>query len=222
MDIPRRQSPWRFLLAVIAVAVVWYLFVRPGADGLDAEAKAALLELAREQLVATASGDADLIDVAESDLAPRLLLPGSAFVSLSRDGELRGCMIDAFEEHEPLYQNILRNTDLAASADERFPPVSPEEVGELRISISVVTPPEPLAFDDPEDLLSRLDPGLDGVILTVNGVMATYLPDVWERFPDPEELLDHLCEKAGLAPDRWREQPYPTIETYRVTRFEEA
>jgi AmmeMemoRadiSam system protein A len=222
MDIPRRQSPWRFLLTVVAVAVVWYLFIRPGTDGLDAEAEAELLQLAREQLVATASGDADLIDVTESDLPPRLLLPGSAFITLSRDGELRGCMIDTFEEHEPLYRNVLRNTILAARDDGRFRPVSPEEVGELRISVSVVTPPEPLAFDDPEDLLSRLDPGLDGVILTTDGAMAAYLPDVWERFPDPEEFLEHLCEKADLPADRWRQAPYPSIETFRIVKFEEG
>ena len=222
MDIPRRQSPWRFLLTVVAVAVVWYLFIRPGTDGLDAGAKAELLQLAREQLVATASGDADLIDVTESDLPPRLLLPGSAFITLSRDGELRGCMIDTFEEHEPLYRNVLRNTVLAARDDERFPPVTPEEVGGLRISVSVVAPPEPLAFHDPEDLLPRLDPGLDGVILTADGAMAAYLPDVWERFPDPEDFLGHLCEKAGLSADRWRQEPYPAIETFRVFGFEEG
>jgi len=221
MDIPRRQSPWRFLLAVVAIAVVWYLFIRPGTDGLDAEAQAHLLQLAREQLVATVAGGANLIDVDDSDLPPRLLLPGSAFVSLLSEGELRGCMIDTFEEHEPLYRNVLRNTALAARADERFPPVAFEEVGELRISISVVAPPEPLVFDGPEDLLSRLDPGMDGVILTADGAMATYLPDVWDRFPDPEDFLDHLCEKADLSPDRWRQEPYPAIETYRVVKFEE-
>ena len=212
----------RVLFAVIAVAVVWYVFIRPGSDELSGPEQVELLRLAREQLVAATAGNSELIDVDETELQPRLLLPGSAFISLSRDGELRGCMIDAFEEHEPLYRNVLRNTVLAARDDERFPPVTPEEVGGLRISVSVVAPPEPLAFHDPEDLLPRLDPGLDGVILTADGAMAAYLPDVWERFPDPEDFLGHLCEKAGLSADRWRQEPYPAIETFRVFGFEEG
>jgi AmmeMemoRadiSam system protein A len=221
MDIPRRQSPWRFLLAVIAVAVVWYVFIRPGTETLDAPEKAELLRLSREQLAATAAGHG-MIEIDETELPPRLLLPGSAFVSLSEDGELRGCMIDIFEEHEPLYRNVLRNTVLAARDDERFPPVMPEEVDELRIAISVLTTPEPVEFEDPEELIEKLAAGLDGVILTADGSMATYLPEVWETFPDHEAFLSHLCEKATLPSDRWRQEPYPTIETYRVVTFEEG
>jgi len=221
MDIPRRQSPWRFLLAVIAVAAAWYLFVRPGSDGLDMPARAELLRLAREQLVAAAAGEGR-IEIDEIELPSRLLLPGSAFVSLSDEGALRGCMIDTFDEHEPLYLNVLRNTILAAREDERFPPVTAEEVADLRISISVLTPPKPLPFKDPDELISRLDPGIDGVLLTVDGATMTYLPDVWETFPDPETFLSQLCEKGGLAPDRWKQTPYPDIQTYRTVRFEEG
>ncbi len=221
MGVPRTRFPWRFLLAAAAVLVIWYYFIQPDAQDLDPAETAELLQLAREQLVAAAAGEGT-IEIDETSLPLRLLLPESAFVSFSLDDALRGCMIDALEAHEPLYRNVLRNTILAANADERFPPVTPEEVERIRISISVLTAPVPLDFDDPAGLIGRLDPGRDGVILTLDDATSTYLPEVWETFPDPEEFLSRLSEKAGLSPDRWREAPYPTIETYRVLRFEEG
>ena len=220
MEAPRRQFTWRFVLGAIAVFFIWYFFIQPASQELDPSEQAELLRLAREQLIATAAGGG-IIEVNETTLPPRLLQPGGVFVTLSIDGVLRGCMNDSFEPHEPLYRNVLRNTILAASDDERFPAVTPEEVGDIRVAISLLTPPEGLEFADPDELIARLEPGLDGVILIVGDATSSYLPDVWVRFPDPAEFLSRLSEKAGLSPDRWREAPYPTIKTYRVFRFEE-
>jgi AmmeMemoRadiSam system protein A len=220
MESPKRQSGWRFVLGAIAVFFIWYFFIQPGSQELDATEQANLLRLAREQLVAVAAGGGR-IEVDETALPPRLVQPETAFVSLSIGGALRGCMVDSFEAHEPLYRNVLRNTIHAASDDERFPAVTPGEVGDIRIAISLLTPPEELEFADPDDLLSKLNPGADGVILSLGDATSSYLPDVWETFPDPAEFLSRLSEKAGLSPDRWREAPYPVIETYRVFRFEE-
>lgn len=221
MQALKRQSAWRFVLGAIAVLLIWYFVIRPGSEGLDPSAQIVLLQLAREQLIAVTAGGGT-IEVDESSLSSRLLRRESAFVTLSVDGELRGCMIDSFEAEDPLYRNVLSSTILAASEDERFPIVTPEEVEDIRIAISLLTPPERLAFEDPDELLARLQPGVDGVMLTINGATSTYLPDVWKTFPDPSEFLSRLSEKAGLSADRWRETPYPTIETYRVFRFEEA
>jgi len=220
MDIPKRQSAWRYILAAIAVFFIWYFVIQPRSQELDATEQAELLRLAREQLVAVAAG-VGTIEVDESTLPPRLLRPESAFVTLSVNDALRGCMVDSFEAHEPLYVNVLRNTALAASEDERFPVVTLEEVGDIRIAISLLSLPEELEFMDPEELLAKLEPGADGVILSLGDATSSYLPDVWETFPDPADFLSHLSEKAGLSPDRWREDPYPMIETYRVFRFEE-
>lgn len=221
MEVPRRQFGWRLVLAAIVVFVFWYVFLQPEAEELDASEKAALLQLARQQLVATAAGE-EMLDVDESSLPDRLLLADSAFVTLTLDGELRGCMIDAFEPHEPLYRNVLRNTALAAREDERFAPVSPEELAHIRIAISVLTPPKKLAFDDPEELVAALEPGVDGVILTLDEATSTYLPEVWETFPDPSVFLSRLSEKAGLGADRWREVPFPMVQTYHVLQFAES
>ena len=220
MDVPKRHSNWRFLLGAIAVFLIWYFFIQSGPQQLDASERVELLRLAREQLVAAAAGGG-MIEVDETTLPPRLLRPESAFVTLSAEGVLRGCMNDAFAAHEPLYRNVLRNIVLAATEDERFPAVVPEEIDDIRIAISVLTPPEVLEFADADELIAKLEPGVDGVILTVDDATSTYLPEVWETFPDPVDFLSHLSEKAGLAADRWREAPYPVIETYRVTRFEE-
>ncbi len=221
MEILKRQSSWRFVLGAIAVFLIWYFFIQPGSQELDAPEQAELLRLAREQLVVAVAGG-DTIEVDETALPPRLLRRESAFVALSVDGELRGCMVDSFEAHEPLYMNVLRNTILAANEDERFPVVTPEEVGDIRIAISLLTPPDELEFADHDELLAKLNPGIDGVILSLGNATSSYLPNVWETFSDPADFLSRLSEKAGLSPDRWREDPYPTIETYRVFRFEES
>jgi len=220
MQAPKRQSAWRFFLGAIAVFLIWYFFVQTRSEELSAPEKSQLLRLAREQLTAAAAGG-EILEVDEAALPERLLRIGTAFVTLTAHGELRGCMVDSFAPHEPLYRNVLRNTVLAARRDTRFSPVSAEEVDGIRIAISVLTPSEPLTFETPDDLLAKLKQGANGVIVTLDGAASTFLPELWETFPDPEQFLSRLCEKAGLSPDRWREHPYPTIETYDTLRFEE-
>ena len=221
MDIPKRQPTWRFLAAAAIVFVIWYFFLQPRAQTLDASEQVELLRLARAQLVAAVSGSGT-VEVDESVLSPRLLEPRSAFVTLSLDGALRGCMIDTFEPHEPLYQNVLHNTALAATGDERFPAVTEGEIDAIGIAISVLTVPRAVAFSGPEVLIETLEPNLDGVILTIEDTTASYLPEIWETFPDPEEFLSQLCAKAGWSADRWRREPYPEVLTYRTFRFEEG
>ncbi len=220
MNLPKRSSSWRFLLGAIAIFVIWIFFIQPRSEELSPSEQAELLQLARAQLAATAAGGG-MIEFDESSLTSRHLRPGIAFVTLIARGELRGCMVDEFEAHEPLARNVLRNTILAACEDDRFAPVSEVELDNIRIAISVLSTPEPLTFADPEELIANLRPGVDGVLLTLDNVTATYLPEIWETFPDPADFLSHLSEKAGFSPDRWREEPYPTISTYQVFRFEE-
>jgi len=216
----RERSLWRITLTVIAVAIALFFFRRPGDMGIPDTDQALLLDWARQQLIAVAGGD-EPITVPFAEITNGLQNEGSAFVSLYEGAQLRGCMIDEFVPHEPLYRNVLRNTVLAAGGDERFPAVTPGEVGELRIVISIIALPEVVAFDDPAELLDELVPGIDGVILTVNESTSAYLPSVWDTFPDPEAFLSQLCLKQGLPEDRWRQQPFPRIETFRVFDFAE-
>jgi uncharacterized protein len=219
---PKRNFWVRFILGAITVAFVWFFFVRPKAIELTWSEQDQLLGIAREQLVASAAGK-ELIEIYPPELSERTLRDGAAFVSLTLDNALRGCMIDQFQPHEPLVVNILRNVELALHGDERFPAITAEEIDRVRITISIVYEITTLTFSDSSALLGKLKPNVDGVILEIDGEdIATYLPSVWQVFPDPAEFLTQLCIKAGWDADRWRTEPYPTVQTYRVFDFGEA
>lgn len=180
-----------------------------------------LLRLARRQLEAVLAGEPE-ISVEATGLSANLKREGACFVTLYKNGALRGCIIDTFYPHEPLYRNVLRNVLLAATADERFPPVTLDELEAIRIEISVLNTLRALSFAGSEDLVKKLTPGKDGVVLTTSSGRSTYLPQVWEVFPDPAEFLSRLCEKQGAAADCWKSNPRPQVETYRVLHFGEV
>ncbi|MBC8207711.1 MAG: AmmeMemoRadiSam system protein A [Desulfobulbaceae bacterium] len=143
------------------------------------------------------------------------------FVTLKLDGQLRGC-IGNIEPHGSLAESVLRNSISAAVHDTRFQPLSGDELDRVRIEVSILTLPEPLNYDDSEDLVSSLKPGIHGVILRLGQRhAATFLPQVWEQLPQPEQFLDQLCRKAGVNHSAWREEQ-PTIEVYEVEKFSEG
>lgn len=211
----------RFVLGAVAVFAIWFFIIRPNTIELNWAEQEQLLGLAREQLAASVAGDG-LIEIYTPELSDRILRDGAAFVTLTVDGALRGCMIDQFETHEPLVANVLRNVELAASADDRFPALSPDEISRTRITISIVHDIVTLVFGDEYELLDQLQPNQDGVILEVDESITTYLPSVWQTFPEPAEFLSQLCIKAGWDADRWRTEPYPTVQTYRVFEVAET
>jgi AmmeMemoRadiSam system protein A len=178
-----------------------------------------LLRLARQALVETAGGNL-LPPLDPQGLAPHLLAPAATFVTLSRRGVLRGC-IGSLQAMMPLAEDVREHARAAASEDYRFMPVTPEEVPEIEIEISILSEPRPMAFDCPEDLLARLRPGVDGVILMMGLHRATFLPQVWEKVPDGETFLSMLCEKAGLPASAWK-SPGVQVLTYQVESFHEA
>lgn len=180
--------------------------------------QASLLLLARRQLEAVLDGESP-IAVDYSEFPENLIQHAACFVSLYKGEKLRGCMIDAFVPHEPLVQNLLRNAVLAATEDERFAPVTLDELQDIRIEISVLGPLQAVRFDSADELLTKLSPGADGVVLTTSSGQSAYLPWVWEVFPDPEVLLTQLCEKQSASADCWRTQPLPKVELFRVFRF---
>ena len=155
-----------------------------------------LLQLARLELEAVLNGQPRPV-VEPDSLPPRLTQEGSCFVSLYDDDRLRGCMIDDFQPHEPLVQNVLRNTVLAATGDERFASVTADELPDIRIEISVLGALQELSCESSQELLEKLSPGGDGVVLTTSTGQSVYLPWVWEIFPEPEVFLAQLCEKYG-------------------------
>lgn len=122
--------------------------------------------------------------------------PAAVFVTLTRHGQLRGC-IGSLEAHRSLYDDVTHNARAAAFDDPRFPPLVADELAATHIEISVLTAPQPLPFSEAEAIL-HLRPGIDGVILRSAGRCAVFLPQVWEQLPEPHEFIAHLKRKAGL------------------------
>lgn len=179
-----------------------------------------LLRLARESVERAATGDSPC-EVNLEDLPPRLREHGASFVTLTLlDGELRGC-IGALEARQPLALDVCEHASAAAMEDYRFSPIRPRELADLCIEISVLTPPQALEYENPADLPGLLRPGVDGVILRDGFRRATYLPQVWEKLPDPRDFLSSLCHKMGGPADLWERKPL-VVQTYQVIEFEEA
>jgi AmmeMemoRadiSam system protein A len=183
---------------------------------LSQEEKDHLLDLAYAAVKAAACGDSPP-PTGESLAFPRLQENGASFVTITLEGQLRGC-IGTIYARFPLVQDVVLHAADAAIRDPRFPPLGADEANRVSIEVSVLTKPEPLAFRRREDIPSLLKPGIDGVVLRRDRRQATFLPQVWEKVSDPEDFLGRLCEKAYLSCDAWRSEPVE-IFTYQVESF---
>ncbi len=183
----------------------------------DAE-KQILLLLARRALETGVRGKS-LSEVNEKLLTPLLLAHGAAFVTLNINDQLRGC-IGALQPYQALYQDVREHTVSAAMEDYRFQPVHPNELNKINIEISRLTIPQTLIYQDADDLLARLRPGIDGVILRDASRRATFLPQVWAQIPDKEKFLSHLCVKMGEDSQEWRHK-HMDVQIYQVEEFRE-
>jgi len=186
------------------------------AETLTLEEREFLLRLARQALeLGVHSQPLPPLDL--ESIPPRLREPGASFVTLTRKGELRGC-VGTLEPYMPLAEDVREHAVAAALQDFRFPPVTPRELPEIEIEISRLTPPEPLDYTRPEELPSRIRPGIDGVVLRDGLRRATFLPQVWEKLPRPEDFLGHLCLKMGVDAAYWRYKKLQ-VSTYQVEEF---
>ncbi len=187
---------------------------------LSREDEQLLLRLAREAMEAAVRGEMPP-ELRLETLPESLRQPAATFVTLTRRGELRGC-IGGLEARMPLAEDAREHAIAAALHDFRFPPMRPEELDDIRVEVSILTPLQPLTYEDAEDLLHRLRPGVDGVLIR-RGLWqrATFLPQVWEKVPDPADFLTHLCLKMGAPPDLWRHELLEVF-TYQVKKVEEG
>jgi AmmeMemoRadiSam system protein A len=183
----------------------------PDADrDLDATECARLLDIARAAIRAGVAGGRPSVPFEELTL--RLRAPGATFVTLHLRGALRGC-IGTLEAFRPLAVDVGENAYAAAFNDPRFPPVAVAEAAAIDAEISILGAPEALSFSSETDLIRRLRPGVDGLVLCERGRRATLLPSVWESVPDPREFLRQLKLKAELPGDHWS----PTLKILRYT-----
>jgi AmmeMemoRadiSam system protein A len=173
-----------------------------------------LLPIARAS-IARALGRSNVVD----ETAPWLLEPGACFVTLTRQGELRGC-IGSLEARRSLLADVKANAVAAALHDPRFSPLSAQELDRTEIEVSLLSPMQALAFSSEADALGQLQPGIDGVVFEFGTLRSTFLPQVWEQLPDPDEFMAHLKRKAGLHADFWAAEV--RLQRYTVSNWKES
>lgn len=175
--------------------------------------KKELLKFARETIKSELEGNR--ININE-DFKNEFSKKQACFVTLTNDGELRGC-IGSLKACQELWKDIMENSINAAFRDPRFSPVTLKDLNKIKIEISILSQPKKLDFKNPEDLLNKLDNKM-GIILKKGFYSSTFLPQVWEELPDKKDFLEHLSRKAGLSRDSWKDANY---EFYRVESIRE-
>ncbi len=164
------------------------------ASQLSESDKTKLLEIARKS-IETYLADGSIPDFEVSEYLQR---PGAAFVTLKRDGHLRGCIGHTVAD-QALYKTVSICAIQAAVADSRFQPVKLEELAKLSIDISYLTPLQKI------ESLDEIEVGRDGLMLTLGNKRGLLLPQVateygWNR----TEFLEQTCRKAGVHKDAYK------------------
>jgi hypothetical protein len=187
-----------------------------GAENEETRRGEVLLAIARESLAEALSLGHPRQEGERKE--PWLSEPGATFVTLTRRGELRGC-VGSVRAYRALFDDVWANARASAFQDTRFPPLAVSEFPEIRVEVSVLSPPEPLAPCGEDEACARLRPGLDGLILECGTLRSTFLPQVWQQLEDPRDFLGHLKVKAGLPRDFW--SPEVRLLRYTVAKWVE-
>lgn len=166
-----------------------------------------LLELARQSIVEAFGGPSPQLPEGASWLVEKR----AVFVTLTRRGELRGC-VGQLEARLSLFEAVCDAAKAAAFHDTRFEPLRKDELKDLHVEISVLSPMEPLESGSEQQVLAQVRQGTDGLVLAWGGHRGVFIPEVWKQVATKEEFLHHLKLKAGLRPDRW-------YEGTRIDRF---
>ena len=147
---------------------------------------------------------------------PALQEPVATFVTLQKDGQLRGC-IGSLIATRSLLHDLVSNAQAAAFNDPRFMPLDAKEYEQIFIEVSLLTQPKELQYSDSKDLKQKIEPFKDGVILQLGSAKATFLPSVWEQLPTFELFFSHLCQKAQLGSECLHK--HPQIFTYEAIKY---
>ncbi|WP_435626338.1 AmmeMemoRadiSam system protein A [Candidatus Ferrigenium straubiae] len=155
---------------------------------------------------------------AVDETAPWLSEHGACFVTLTQDGELRGC-IGTLQAHRSLLADVKGNAVSAAMHDPRFMPLDAGELDFTTVEISLLSPTTAMDVLDEADALAQMRPGVDGIVFQCGHYRSTFLPQVWEHFPQPRDFLAMLKRKAGLPDDFWTNEV--SLLRYTVTKWSE-
>jgi len=184
----------------------------------DPEKGRILLQIARSA-IAHALKIKDVNDDAIDKTARWLAEPGATFITLTRNGQLRGC-IGSLLAHQSVFEDVSSNAVSAALRDSRFQPVTAAEWNQIRIEVSLLSALQPITFDSEADALAQLRPGIDGVMLEYGIYRSTFLPQVWDSLPEPQDFMAQLKMKAGLEPDFWDDAIH--LSRYTVQKWRES
>jgi len=154
-----------------------------------------------------------------TDKFPWLFSDAASFVTLTKQGDLRGC-IGTLDAYRTLIEDVQANAIAAAFQDPRFPPLKATEFNDILIEISVLSELEAMHAMSESIACNKLVPNRDGVVLKYGSHKATFLPQVWKQLPDPKTFLAHLKQKAGLAADFWH--PEVLLYKYQVSKYRES
>jgi len=149
---------------------------------------------------------------------PFLNKKGAVFITLHHNNQLRGC-IGSIIAHRSLLEDVIHNAHCAAFEDPRFQPLSNDELTNLKLEVSILSEPEILEYDDFDDLVRKIRPNIDGLILKHGIFQGTFLPQVWEQLLSPKNFLEHLSMKAGSNPSIYDQ--HPSIYRYKVRAIKE-
>lgn len=187
-------------------------------ETLSEEERNILLSVAREAITAAVARRS--LPALQIEKQPQILqADGATFITLTKNGHLRGC-IGTMEPYQPLIADVQEHAVAAALSDYRFPKVTQDELGQIRIEISRLTPLKRLPYKETEELVKALRIGVDGVLIRNEGRRATFLPQVWEQLPQPDQFLSQLCLKMGAPADLWKTKSMEVF-TYQVEKFKE-
>lgn len=152
------------------------------------------------------------LPINRADFSNNFLEKRAVFTTLEKEGNLRGC-IGSLIPVRSLVEEVARSAFLAAFKDPRFPPLSEAEFSEIEISLSILSPLEPISCQSEQELIDQLRPGVDGLMIQEGSQSGTFLPTVWEELSDRGEFLRHLKRKAGLPENYWS----PSLHFFRYT-----
>jgi len=175
------------------------------------------LNIAREAIASSFSNKSLNKDVFLRNFS-ELNEQGATFVTLTKNGELRGC-IGSIVAHRNLLDDLIENARSAAFKDPRFPPLREDELKDITVEVSLLSPPKLLDYKDVNDLKAKIKVGQHGVIIKQAYHQATFLPQVWEQLPHFEEFFSHLGNKAGLSASYLQE--HPEVWVYEVSKIKE-
>ena len=178
---------------------------------MNKENKKYLLKLAR-RVIQKYFENQGILKIDEDDLSQILKEKRGTFVTLWKNNKLRGC-IGNLENEKPIYQSVMDNCLASALFDTRFTPLKDYELNDIKIEISILSDLKKLPdFRSLDSFLEYLDKYRPGLLIKKGGYQATFLPQVWDDLTFAESFISHLCEKAGLDKDEWKNMK---LEVYR-------